>query len=81
MKVFSRDTGETRIIGRCDVEDDGNLVYEVHLFGARSPISEAFAIGEITQFDDAGGFTVQRGVLLLPGQRPEILPGWQPLTS
>jgi len=53
----------------------------VHLFGARSTISEAFAIGEITQFDDAAGFTVQRGVLLLPGQRPEILPGWQPLTS
>ena len=81
MKVFSKDTGETRLIGRCDIEDDGSLVYDVHLLGATSTISERFGIGEVVRYNSAGGYNVERGVLLVPGQQPELLPGWQPLTS
>jgi hypothetical protein len=81
MKVFSRDTGETRLIGRCDIPDDTVDVYDVPLFGAKSVIVERFGIGYVNMFRSDGTYTSEGGVLLVPGQDPELLPGWQPLAS
>ena len=81
MKVFSRENGVTRLIGRCDVEDDGSLVYDVYLLGSTSTLIERFGIGECGLRDELGVFAFVRGILLVPGQNPELLPGWQPLSS
>lgn len=81
MKVFSIDTGRTLMIGRCDVPDDTVDAYDVPLFGAASVIMERFGIGEVNLFRPDGTYTTERGVLLVPGQDPQLLPGWQPLSS
>ena len=81
MKVFGRENGVTRLIGRCDVEDERSLVYDVYLFGAGSTLLERFGIGECGLRDELGVFAFVRGILLVPGQNPELLPGWQPLPS
>ncbi|MBS7812852.1 hypothetical protein [Roseococcus pinisoli] len=81
MKVFSWDTGETLLIGRCDVADDGELAHDVPLFGANSIIMERYGIGEVNIFRPDGSYVTERGVLLVPGQDPALLPGWQPLAS
>jgi hypothetical protein len=36
MKVFSKATGDTVPIGRCDVPEDGELAFDVPLFGPGS---------------------------------------------
>lgn len=81
MKVFANDTGETRLIGRCDVPDDAIDVLEVPLFGRASIIMERFAIGNAHFFRGDGTWSLEQGVLLIPGQDPSLLPGWQPLAS
>ncbi|WP_421994526.1 hypothetical protein [Roseococcus sp.] len=81
MKVFSKATGETRLSGRCDVPEGTIDAYDVPLFGAKSIIMERFGIGEVNVFRPDGSYTTERGVLLVPGQDPALLPGWQPLAS
>lgn len=81
MKVFSRDSGETRLLGRCDIPEDTVDVYDVPLLGASSVLMARFGVGEVAFFRPDGSFSVERGVLLVPGQDPQLLPGWQPLSS
>jgi hypothetical protein len=81
MKVFSKETGETLLAGRCDVPDDGKMTFDVPLFGPASIIMERFGIGEVNSFRPDGTYTTERGVLLVPGQDPSLLPGWQSLAS
>ncbi len=81
MKVYTDIDGEKRLIGRADVPEHEGPVYEVRLFGPASIIREAFTIGTVTHTLMDGALKVERAVLLSAGQRPEILPGWTPLTS
>ena len=82
MKVYWDEEGERRLIGRADIPDDVGPVYEVHLFGAASTITDHFTVGTVAHFGpEPGSMLVERGILLGPGQRPELLPGWQPLAS
>ena len=82
MKVYLDDAGEKRLMGRADIPDDVGAVYEVHLFGASSTITDHFTIGTVTHLgSEPGSIQVERVVLLGSGQRPEVLPGWQPLAS
>jgi hypothetical protein len=53
----------------------------VPLFGPVSVIMERFDMGKVNLFRPAGSYVTERGVLLLPGQDPRLLPGWQPLAS
>ena len=82
MKVYLDDAGEKRLLGRADVPEDTGPAYEVHLFGTASTIADRFTIGIVThQPRGTAAPVVERVVLLVPGQRPEVLPGWQPLAS
>ena len=82
MKVYLDDAGEKRLLGRAEVPEDVGAVYELPLFGAASTIVEHFAIGTVTHLPEGGGApVVERAVVLTPDQRPELLPGWQPLAS
>ena len=82
MKVYLDDAGEKRLLGRAEVPEDVGAVYELPLFGVASTIVERFAIGTVTHLPAGGGApVVERVVLLAPDQRPELLPGWQPLAS
>lgn len=82
MKVYWDEEGERRLIGRADIPDDVGPVYEVHLFGASSTITEHFIVGAATNFGpEQGDIQVEKAILLGTGQRPELLPGWQPLAS
>jgi hypothetical protein len=82
MKVYCDEAGERRLIGRADIPDDVGPVYMVQLFGAASTITDNFTIGTVAHFGpEPGSILVERVILLGPGQRPELLPGWQPLAS
>ena len=82
MKVYWDEEGERRLIGRADIPDDVGPVYKVHLFGASSTITEHFIVGAVTNFGpEQGDIQVEKAILLGTGQRPELLPGWQPLAS
>jgi hypothetical protein len=82
VKVYADDAGEKRLVGRADVPDGHGPVYEVPLFGPASSIVERFALGTVTHLPSGGGNPiVERVVLLVPGQPPELLPGWQSLAS
>jgi hypothetical protein len=81
MKVFSKASGETLLIGRCDIPEGTVDVYDVPLFGASHMRMERFGIGGVNIFRPDGTFVTETGVLLVPGQDPELLPGWQPLVS
>ena len=82
MKVYLDDSGQKRLLGRADVPDDTGPVYQVLLFGSASTIADQFTIGTVTSLPLGGGAPiVERAVLLASGQRPEVLPGWQPLAS
>jgi hypothetical protein len=81
MKVYLDENGEKRLLGRAEVPEDVGAVYEMPLFGAASTVVEHFTIGTVTHLPTGGGApVVERVVLLTPDQRPEVLPGWQPLT-
>jgi hypothetical protein len=82
VKVYVDEGGDKRLIGRADVPPEEGPIYEVPLFGTASVIVERYAIGTVTRFPPGGGTpTVERAVLLALDQRPELLPGWQPLAS
>jgi hypothetical protein len=82
MKVYLDDGGDMRLIGRGDVPNEHGPVYEVALFGAASIIVERFTIGAVTHLPAGGRLpNVERAVVLALDQRPEVLPGWQPLAS
>lgn len=82
MKVYLDEAGEQRLVGRADIPDDVGAVYEVHLFGASSTITDHFTVGTVTHLGaEPGDISVERVILLGLGQRPELLPGWQPLAS
>lgn len=82
MRVYLDDAGEKRLLGRADVPEDVGAIYEMPLFGAASTIIERFTIGTVTHLPERGGApVVERVVVLSMDQRPEILPGWQPLAS
>ena len=82
VKVYLDDDGNKRLVGRADVPDGQGPVYEVPLFGPTSIIVETFALGTVTHMPTGGGApVVERAVLLALDQRPELLPGWQPLAS
>jgi hypothetical protein len=82
MKVYLDEAGEQRLIGRADIPDDAGTVYEVHLFGASSTITDQFTIGTVTNLGpEPEDIQVERVILLAIGQHPEFLPGWQPLAS
>lgn len=82
MKVYIDDGGEKRLIGRADIPEDVGAVYEVHLFGASSTITDHFMVGTVTHLGrQPGEIEVERVIILGPGQHPELLPCWQPLAS
>ena len=82
MKVYREEAGEQRLIGRADIPEDVGAVYEVHLFGASSIITDHFTVGTVTHLGpNPGDIQVERAILLSLGQHPEVLPGWQPLAS
>jgi hypothetical protein len=82
MKVYREEAGEQRLIGRADIPDDVGPIYTVQLFGAASTITDQFTVGAVTHFGpEPGSVLVERAILLGLGQRPELLPGWQPLAS
>ena len=82
MKVYLDDAGEKRLLGRAELPENIGPVYEMPLFGAASTIVERFTIGTMTHLPEGGGDpVVERVVLLSLSQRPELLPGWQPLAS
>ncbi|WP_372623396.1 hypothetical protein [Falsiroseomonas sp.] len=82
MRVFLDAGGEKRLLGRADIPDDVGAVYELRLFGPTAIIREQFTIGTITHLGPGRlDLAAERVVLLSPGQRPELLPGWQPLAS
>jgi len=82
VKVYLNEAGEQQLIGRADIPGDVGPVYEVHLFGAASTITDHFMVGTVTELGSkAGDIKVERAIILGPGQRPELLPGWQPLAS
>jgi hypothetical protein len=52
------------------------------LFGAVTVIREQYAVGEVAPAPNSGeGAVPERALLLSIEQRPELLPGWQPLSS
>jgi len=74
--------GERRLVGCADMPVDSGPVYEAHLLGAESVLTERFAIGAVTRLPDGGGAPmVERAVMAAPGQPVELLPGWMPLAS
>ncbi len=81
MKVYVGEPGDYRLIGWADIPDDHEPVLNVPLFGASSIIMESFSICAVTHLPEGGGLRVERAVLLAPGQCPELLPGWQALSS
>ena len=82
MKVYIDNCGEKRLVGRADVPADTGAVYEVPLFGPASTIIERFTIGTVTHLPDGSNTPlVERAVLLVVDQRPELLPGWEPFAS
>ena len=82
MKVYTDEVGAKRLVGRADIAESEGPVYQVALFGASSSIVDNFTIGSVTYLPAGGGMPiVERAVLLSPGQRPEVLPGWQTLAS
>ena len=81
MKVFSRETGETLLIGRCEIDEKEVDHYDVPLLGAVEVRMERFGIGEVAFYGVGGDYRVEKGVLLVPGQEASLLPGWQPLSS
>jgi hypothetical protein len=82
LKVYADDGGFKRLLGRAEIEDDGGPVYRVYLFGAASTISAHFTVATVTHLGSgAEPPHVERAIVLSPGQRPELLPGWQPLAS
>jgi transcriptional regulator with XRE-family HTH domain len=81
MKVYEVHGDAPRLVGRCEVPDDVGPVFEVPLFGIKSVIREQYTIGTVTHVQTGEAARVERAVLLSPGQPPEILPGWAPLTS
>lgn len=69
-----------RLVGRAEVPDTGQPVFEVLLFGAASTITDPFTIGTVTHLPPEGGPPrAERSIILSDGQYPGILPGWQPL--
>jgi hypothetical protein len=82
MNVYVEYNGSMSLVGRADVLDDGRPVFEVQLFSAAAAITDAFVIGSVTHLPSGGGEpVVERGILLAPGQYPDVLPGWQPLDA
>ncbi|WP_421992323.1 hypothetical protein [Roseococcus sp.] len=81
MKVFSKASGEALLIGRCDIPEGTVDVYDVPLFGPSKIRMERFGIGEVNIFRPDGSYITEHGVLLVPGQDPQLLPGWQSLAS
>ncbi|MGG5819628.1 hypothetical protein [Falsiroseomonas sp. HW251] len=82
MRVFLDDGGEQRLLGRADIPEDVGAVYELRLFGPASIIREQFTVGTVTHLGPSRhDLRAERVILLEPGQRPELLPGWQPLSS
>jgi len=82
VKVYLDEAGEQRWVGRADIPDDVGFVYEVHLFGASSTITDHFTVGTVTHLGaEPEDIQMERVILLAMGQRPELLPGWQPLAS
>lgn len=82
MKVYRDEAGEQHLIGRADIPDDVGPVYEVHLFGASTTITDHFTVGTVTHLgSEPGDIRVERAILLGLGQRPELLPGWEPMAS
>ena len=79
MDVYADEDGEIRFVGHAAVPPDCGPVFEVPLFGPVSVIRERFTIGTVTLLPEGGGAPVViRAVLLSPGQKPELLPGWRP---
>jgi hypothetical protein len=82
VKVYAREGGVSRLIGRAEIDDDGGSTFRVQLFGATSAIIEDFAIEEVRREASAEAHPiVERCIFVAPGQHPEFLPRWQPLTS
>ncbi len=82
MKVYRFECGGPRLIGRADIPSDVGSVYEMPLFGAVTVIREQYAVGEVAPAPNSGeGAVPERALLLSIEQRPELLPGWQPLSS
>lgn len=81
MKVYVEDGRRLHLVGRAEVHADEGPILEVPLFGAQSTIVEYFALEEVAYRQSNGRPTVERAVILSGEQRPELLPGWAPLSS
>ena len=81
VKVYLDDGGDKRLVGRADVLDTHDPVFEVPLFGGASMIDEWFTLGTVTQSPRAADPCGEALCAAVRGHRPEVLPGWQPLSS
>jgi hypothetical protein len=81
MKVYEWQTGEKRLIGRCDIEQDTDDHYAVPLLGAEDVRMEVYAITDVVIYGQGADYRVEKGILIAPGQDPSLLPEWQPLAS
>ncbi len=82
MMVFDNEAGTPRLIGRCEVQDDGGRIYEVLVDPATAdPIWDRFSIDEVEIPLPEGGYIEDRAILVAPGQDPAMLPDWEPLAS
>lgn len=82
MKVYLDENGKKPLIGRADMPEECEPVYEVPLFGVASTIAESFTIGSVTHLPEGGTAPiVEWAVLAAPGQLVDLLPGWKSLAS
>jgi hypothetical protein len=80
MKVYLDQAGEKTLLGEADVPSESGPVFEVPLFSGSSVRRERFAVGTVTHLPKDSPYpVVERAVLLVAGQHPELLPGWRPL--
>jgi hypothetical protein len=80
MKVFRAINDEARLIGRCDLKDDGGEWFDVAIFGDAKIAFRSYNLPK--QVSDIGCADLpERGVLLAADEPCELLPGWTPLAS
>ena len=81
MKVFRNINGEVRLIGRCDLADDGGEWFDVAIFGDACIGFNPYCLPTALSDPSDEASLPERGVLLSAEEPCELLPGWTPLAS
>ncbi|MBS7811434.1 hypothetical protein [Roseococcus pinisoli] len=74
MNVYDGREGHRRLLGQAQLPWDHGPILILRDTG------EQFALHPIRCLDEAG-LVVETAVLLSPGQRPDLLPGWRPAAT